>query len=115
MSKKRKEYPEAGQEWNFKASTILRVEMLRRDITAENLSKKLREFDADLEPHALNNKIRRGTFTLAFFLQCMVAMGVRDLDLYLAYGNPNAPAVRGAGKRPMKLIDDDNPPFDEKG
>lgn len=35
----------------------------------------------DIDPKALSNKVGRGTFSFAFFLQCMKALGVKNVSL----------------------------------
>jgi hypothetical protein len=82
--KKQQESPE-DLYWQKKASNVLRGEMMRNEITSEELSKKLKvAVGLDLTVRSLNNKLRRGSFSFAFFLQCMSVMGVKSLDLYLA-------------------------------
>jgi hypothetical protein len=36
----------------------------------------------DIDSKALANKVGRGTFSLAFFLQCIKALGVRNVALF---------------------------------
>ena len=35
----------------------------------------------EIDPKALQNKAGRGTFSFAFFLQCMKALGVKNVSL----------------------------------
>jgi len=71
-------------DWNTEAVQILKSEMKRRGFVYKSLSSAL----ASLEPKvaisekALSNRVSRGTFTFAFFLQCMKAMSVNKVTLF---------------------------------
>lgn len=62
-------------DWNFAAKTILKAELARQDISYKRLSRLLEQIGIDETPSAITNKMSRGTFTFAFFLQCMKAIG----------------------------------------
>ncbi|WP_446057160.1 DUF6471 domain-containing protein [Acidithiobacillus ferriphilus] len=94
--------------WYPKAANMLKGEMLRHRVSAVMLSKMLRGVGVNLGPNALSNKIRRGSFTFAFFLQCMHVMRVQQVDFYMA----SAPIVSAPPGKPMQLIDDDEPAFE---
>jgi hypothetical protein len=61
-------------EWNKIAATMLKNEIRRNLETYASLAKKLGE-DTDV----LRNKINRGTFGTSFFLQALVALGVKKM------------------------------------
>jgi hypothetical protein len=73
-----------NEQWLHKAKIVLRGEMMWRKYSTEQLAEGLKRYGVTLGPNALSNKIRRGSFSFAFFLQCMSVMGVKSLDLYLA-------------------------------
>lgn len=60
---------------------ILRAEMTRRGITYDILAEKLAELGVKDTAVNLRNKVARGGFTAAFFVQCLKAIGVKAIDL----------------------------------
>ena len=69
------------RDWNAYAKAILRFEMTRRQITAAELARLLGEIGIEDNERNVGNKIARGTFSAAFFLQCLAAMKVSNLHL----------------------------------
>lgn len=68
--------------WNAYAKGLLRGEMERHDVSYKELALLMGERSGDDEsPTALITRINRGTFTLAFFLEAVVAMGTKSIDL----------------------------------
>lgn len=68
--------------WNAYAKGLLRGEMERHDVSYKELALLMGErSDDDESPTALITRINRGTFTLAFFLEAVVAMGTKSIDL----------------------------------
>jgi hypothetical protein len=68
-------------DWNIKARTLLKVELTQRDIKYRQLSEMLAAIGVHETERSIANKISRGTFSMAFFLQVMKAIGVRQIDL----------------------------------
>lgn len=68
-------------EWQREARRLLRVQMALADYGPKELSRALEQFGLDENPKTLSNKINRGTFTFAFFLQCMRALGADEVKL----------------------------------
>ncbi len=64
-----------------RAKNILKGELKRRGITYAQLAEKLKECGAQENERNLANKISRGSFTAAFFMMCMDAIGVRQVSL----------------------------------
>ena len=58
-------------EWCWKARVLLRREMAAAGIGYAELAEALALQGLSLTPKVLSNKINRGTYTMAFFLQCM--------------------------------------------
>lgn len=70
-----------GAEWSEKAKNLLKSELKRRGVTYAQLVDKLGALGIrETEPN-IRNKIARGGFTAAFFLQCLVAIGCQQLRL----------------------------------
>ncbi|MEX1107277.1 MAG: DUF6471 domain-containing protein [Dongiaceae bacterium] len=67
--------------WVNLAKGILRAEMTRRGITYDKLSEKLAERGTTDSAVNLRNKVARGGFSAAFFLQCLDAIGCTTLRL----------------------------------
>ena len=66
-------------EWESKATGLLRAEMTRRNVTYKQLVDKLKEIGVSEEEHNLRNKVARGKFTAAFLLACLDALGADEI------------------------------------
>lgn len=62
---------------------ILKAELKRRGMTYADLVERLAEQGVAETEANLRNKISRGSFTAAFFLQCLVAIGCEYVRLEL--------------------------------
>lgn len=60
---------------------ILKAELARRHISYRDLAERLGELGIKDSERNIANKVSRGTFTAAFFFQCMEAIGCRTLHL----------------------------------
>ena len=69
------------QEYEAKAKNLLKGELKRRGLTYAQLADKLAALGVQETERNLNNKISRGGFTAAFFIQCLEAIGSRTLTL----------------------------------
>lgn len=68
-------------EWSERAKNLLKSELKRRGVTYAQLVEKLSEIGVkETEPN-IRNKIARGGFTAAFFLQCLAAVGAHTVRL----------------------------------
>jgi len=66
------------------AAEALRAVMKRRRFTYKLLSRALEAYGAYLAPTTLSNRVNRGKFPASFFIQCMYAMGLRDVRVSLS-------------------------------
>lgn len=104
--------------WYPKAAKLLKGEMLRLGYSVPELARQL-EITHGIKTslNALGKKINKGGFSLAFFIQCMEAMGITQIDLYNTRPpeSKHAPELgtRSGGK--PKLIDDEIPPYKRSG
>ena len=64
-----------------RAKNILRSELKRRGLGYKQLAEALRELGIEETDRNLANKISRGSFTAAFFLQCLEAVGCKEVRL----------------------------------
>lgn len=71
----------ATADWEQLVKNMLRAEMMRRGISYEQLAVKLAAIGVEDNVLNLRNKVARGRFTATFFAQCLVAIGVNDLQV----------------------------------
>lgn len=64
-----------------KARGILRSEMAKQNVTYSQLLERLQFIGVEEDERYLRNKVSRGKFTAAFMLQCLAALGSRQLLL----------------------------------
>lgn len=67
-----------GQRW---VKGTLKGEMDKRGLTYADLVRRLKLVGIDENERNLRNKVARGTFSAVFFMQCLQAIGVRDLRI----------------------------------
>lgn len=68
-------------EWADHTKRIVRTEMVRRGVSYEGLAERLAALGVHDTPVNMRNKIARGKFTAVFFLQCLEAVGCKNLSL----------------------------------
>ncbi len=68
-------------DWTEKVKGMLKAELKRRNVGYTQLVEKLGEIGVkETEPN-IRNKIARGGFTAVFFVQCLEAIGVKELRI----------------------------------
>lgn len=65
-------------DWNDKAKRLLRSELVRRGISHEQLVKLLSEINVFETKASIDSKISRGSFSAAFLIQCLLAIGCKS-------------------------------------
>ncbi len=68
-------------EWNVKAKQILKAELVKRDISQDELVNYLELIGVHETKASIASKLSRGTFSAAFLLQCLNAIGCAKLPL----------------------------------
>lgn len=68
-------------DWEEKAKGILRAEMARHGTTYAQLVELLASKGIEDNERNLRNKVSRGKFTAGFLLQCLSALGCKQLHL----------------------------------
>lgn len=63
-------------DWEAQAANLLKAELKRKGVTYGQLAQMI----SDKEPN-VRNKLSRGKFSAAFFLQCLSAIGSSQLRL----------------------------------
>lgn len=64
------------EDWEAAAANLLKAELKRKGVTYAQLADRIGD-----KEHSIRNKLSRGTFTAAFMLRCLRAIGVTDLRL----------------------------------
>ena len=67
--------------WNEKATNILKSILTRRNIKYHELAIKLNALGIEETQGSISNKISRGTFSFVFFMQCMEALGIKEIRI----------------------------------
>ena len=65
-------------DWNEKAKRLLKSELVRRGVTTEDLVALLDNIGVEETKASVDSKISRGTFSAAFLIQCLNAIGVKN-------------------------------------
>ncbi len=68
-------------DWAEKAKGLLKAELKRRNVGYRELADKLTADGTPESERNIANKISRGGFTAAFFLQCLSVIGCQSLRL----------------------------------
>jgi hypothetical protein len=66
-------------DWTARAKNLLKAELKRKGVSYRELAEKLTAMGIPESERNIANKISRGGFTAAFFLQCLEAAGVREI------------------------------------
>ncbi|HYI83847.1 MAG TPA: DUF6471 domain-containing protein [Acetobacteraceae bacterium] len=68
-------------DWQGFVKGMLKAEIKRRNLTYEQVSAKLAEIGVQETPTNLRTKISRGGFSAVFFVQCLRAVGAKEVRL----------------------------------
>lgn len=66
-------------DWQFKAKMVLKKELKRRKVTYAKLTLLLNGMGLDETLASVCIKMSRGTFSVVFLLQCLKAIGCKDI------------------------------------
>lgn len=69
------------EQWQQRVRGLLKAELARRAISYRELVDRLAAIGVKESEQNIANKLSRGTFTAAFFVQCLDAIGCRTLRL----------------------------------
>lgn len=67
--------------WVRLSQNILKAELKRRNIGYRDLAEKLTAMGTPETDRNIANKISRGGFTAAFFIECLLAIGCQSVKL----------------------------------
>lgn len=69
------------ENWNEQAKAILKAHLARKNMRYHDLARELNKIGVEENQNSIATKLSRGTFSFAFFLQCMYALKISKLDL----------------------------------
>lgn len=69
------------EEWAALTKGLLKAEMTRRGITYDQLTEKLVDIGVHDTAANIRNKVARGKFTAVFLVQCLEAVGCKNLRI----------------------------------
>jgi len=69
------------KQWTFRARNLIKGELARRGLNYDDLAAKLKQIGVIDSPDNLRTKINRGTFSAAFMLQTLEAIGCKSVDV----------------------------------
>lgn len=68
-------------DWHARVKGILKGELKRRNLGYRELAERLAALGVHETERNIANKLSRGGFSAVFFVQCLEAIGARDLRL----------------------------------
>ena len=68
-------------EWNNKVKRILKSELVKRGLSTEDLTILLNENGCTETKSSVDSKISRGTFSAAFFMQCLYVIRCTKIEM----------------------------------
>lgn len=69
------------KDWEDQAKGLLKAELKRRNVSYAQLVDKLAEIGVNESEPNVRNKLSRGKFTAVFLLQCLEAVGAKELRI----------------------------------
>lgn len=68
-------------DWQERSSNLLKAELKRRGVSYKQLVEQLEAIGVHDTEAGIKNKLSRGGFTAAFMLQCLEAIGAKEVRL----------------------------------
>lgn len=65
-------------DWEARVANLLKAELKRKGVTYAQLVEKLAAIGVEEKEVNIRNKLARGKFSAAFFVQCLVAIGATE-------------------------------------
>lgn len=69
------------RDWEKRAAGLIKAELKLHAMTYNDLRDRLAAIGVDEKEANIRNKLNRGTFSAAFFLQCLAALDVETIRL----------------------------------
>ena len=70
-----------GTDWQARVKGILKGELKRRNVSYRELAERLERLGVSETEQNIANKISRGGFSAVFFVQCLEAVGAKEVRL----------------------------------
>jgi hypothetical protein len=67
--------------WNDKVKRVLKSELVKRGISTEDLTVLLNKNGIEETKSSVDSKISRGTFSAAFFMQCLYVIDCTKIEI----------------------------------
>lgn len=68
-------------DWNEEVKSILKAELVRRRVSHEDLVFRLKQHGIETSKASIDSRLSRGTFSAAFFAQCLFVIGCDKVKL----------------------------------
>ncbi|MEY3240310.1 MAG: hypothetical protein RIR11_1748 [Bacteroidota bacterium] len=93
-------------DWNEKAKRLLKSELVRRGINTEDLVSLLEDIHVFETKSSIDSKISRGTFSAAFLIQVLNAIGCQNFFTEVEYFSVSEPIImyKSLKKKPNQSI-----------
>ncbi len=70
-----------GIDWHAEVKALLKAELKRRNVSYRELAERLERLGVSETEQNIANKISRGGFSAVFFVQCLRAVGAKEVRL----------------------------------
>lgn len=60
---------------------LIKSELHKRGLKVKDLVEKIKPYGEELTEKSFNNKMSRGGFSAVFFIKCMMALGVKNINI----------------------------------
>jgi hypothetical protein len=74
-------YPKTKGDWEARAAKFLKAEIVKAEISYEELAKRLKKHGLSETKASVTNKLARGTFPVSFFLAALAALELDGVGL----------------------------------
>jgi 3-mercaptopyruvate sulfurtransferase SseA len=82
MYRRNREGTLAGEiDWHAEVKALLKAELKRRNVSYRDLAERLERLGVAETEQNIANKISRGGFSAVFFVQCLRAVGAKEVRL----------------------------------
>jgi uncharacterized hydantoinase/oxoprolinase family protein len=68
-------------DWNDKVKRLLKSELIKRGVSNTDLALMLNKIGIDETKTSIDSKISRGSFSAAFFMQCLSVIGCSKFEI----------------------------------
>jgi hypothetical protein len=73
--------PQPSSEWENRASRLVKARLAWAGLNQEQLAQRLSQTGRPVSAQSIRSKIARGTFSAAFLLEVLAALGSKTIDI----------------------------------